>query len=166
MAEAIAPSAGLTWEEVCKDPNLRDLPYKIETNEWGQIVMSPAYQKHGAYQAEVAGLLRDRGGRIVTESAVKTTKGTKVPDVAYYSAERWEQVKDEFDASIAPEICVEVLSPSNTADEIEEKKRLYFDAGAEEVWTCDTEGRMHFFMPDGKQETSARVPGFPKAVVL
>ena len=39
-------------------------------------------------------------------AAVKTSKGTKVADLAWFSPERWEQVKDEFDASVAPEIDV------------------------------------------------------------
>jgi integrase len=33
----------------------------------------------------------------------------------------------------APEICIEILSPSNTPAEINEKRALYFDAGAAEV---------------------------------
>ncbi len=32
----------MTLDEICEDPNLRDLPFKIETNQRGQIVMSPA----------------------------------------------------------------------------------------------------------------------------
>ncbi len=31
----------MTWEEVCDDPRLQDLPYKIELNQWGNIEMSP-----------------------------------------------------------------------------------------------------------------------------
>ncbi len=34
---------GLSWKEVCEAPNLQDLPYKIETNDRGEIVMSPTY---------------------------------------------------------------------------------------------------------------------------
>jgi hypothetical protein len=30
----------------------------------------------------------------------------------------------------APEICVEIISPSNTESEIQEKQALYFEAGA------------------------------------
>ena len=26
----------MEWEEVVKDPSLKDLPFKIETNEWGK----------------------------------------------------------------------------------------------------------------------------------
>lgn len=44
----------MTWEEVCADPSLQDLPYKIELNRWGKIVMGPASRHHGIYQAEIA----------------------------------------------------------------------------------------------------------------
>ena len=44
----------------------------------------------------------------------------------------------------APEICVEILSPSNTQPEINEKRALYFDAGATEVWICNLNGSMSF----------------------
>ena len=30
----------MQWAEVLQDPSLQDLPYKIELNEWGQVVMS------------------------------------------------------------------------------------------------------------------------------
>ena len=167
MAETIKPPAvGMTWEEVCAETRLDDLPYKIETNEWGQIVMSPTRLKHGAFQFEIGRLLSIHrpDGRVVTESAVKTTKGTKVPDVAWFSAERWAQVRDEFNASVAPEICVEVLSPHNAAGEIEMKKRLYFEAGAKEVWTCDEEGRLHVEDDTGVLDQSALVPDFPDQI--
>ncbi|RME59856.1 Uma2 family endonuclease, partial [Candidatus Parcubacteria bacterium] len=32
----------MKWSEVLADPTLQDLPYKIELNEWEQIVMTPA----------------------------------------------------------------------------------------------------------------------------
>ena len=168
MSETIARAArvGLTWEEVCADPNLEDLPYKIETNEWGQIVMSPTRLKHGGFQAEIAHLLKLQPGRgkVITEAAVKTSKGTKVADVAWFSPERWEQVKDEFDSSVAPEICVEILSPRNSKEEIEQKKRLYFEAGAQEVWICNEESAMLFFNRETALEVSALAPGFPKKI--
>lgn len=169
MAETMerAAQVGLTWEEVCADPNLDDLPYKIETNEWGQIVMSPTRLKHGQFQFKIGEVLSQRRqgrGEVITEAAVKTSKGTKVADVAWFSPVRWERVKDEFDASIAPEICVEILSPRNSNEEIEQKKQLCFDAGATEVWICNEEGAMHFFNKETALEGSALVPGFPKNI--
>ena len=31
----------MTWQDVLDHPSLQDLPFKIELNAWGQIVMSP-----------------------------------------------------------------------------------------------------------------------------
>jgi hypothetical protein len=72
------------WHRVLHDPQLRDLPYKIETNEHGQIVLSPHKPQHGIRQSKVSDLLRDHATQVGTravEFAVETTKGVKVPDV-------------------------------------------------------------------------------------
>ncbi|MBS1212597.1 MAG: uncharacterized protein H6R26_1214, partial [Proteobacteria bacterium] len=64
----------MKWQEVCNDPVLRDLPYKIELNEWGKIVMSPASNFHGILQAALIramGKSRD-DGTIIAECSVNT----------------------------------------------------------------------------------------------
>ncbi len=33
----------MEWKEVCENKQLQDLPFKIELNKWGQIVMSPVF---------------------------------------------------------------------------------------------------------------------------
>jgi hypothetical protein len=65
-----------------------------------------------------------------------------------------------------PEICAEVLSPRNTRAEIEEKKQLYFDAGAQEVWLCSATGTMSFFNLGGPIANSRLCPKFPKKLKL
>ena len=158
---------GLSWEEICHDPRFRDLPYKIETNARGQIIMSPTYQYHGALQAEIAGMLRDQlEGRVVTESAIATSDGKKIADVAWFSEERWARVQDELDASIAPEIAVEVHSPGNTEEEMDRKRALYFEAEAEEVWLCDEDGRLSFYDEEGERTSSRLVPDIPTEIEL
>lgn len=64
--------------------------------------------------------------------------------------------------TVAPEIWVEVLSPSNTQEEIDERKHLYFQAGAEEVWLCDLRGRLLVYLKEAPDtENSSRLcPGF------
>ena len=42
------------WDELCRDPSLQDLPYKIELNAWGKIEMSPANNRHARLQGELA----------------------------------------------------------------------------------------------------------------
>lgn len=157
----------MKWKELAEDPNLQDLPYKIETNEWGQIVMTPTRAKHGSFQSRIVRLLGNliaKPGEVVVECAIRTTQGTKVADVAWFSQERWEVVEEEYDVSIAPEICVEVLSPGNSGGEIAGKRTLYFDAGAQEVWVCDGTGQMTFYSRAGMLKHSHLVPDFPDAI--
>lgn len=156
----------MTWQEVVEHPSLRDLPFKIELNERGHIVMSPTRLSHGDHQAQIAHLLKLLlpGGRAITEAAVQTRKNVKVPDVAWFSPERWDRVREELAASIAPEICVEVASESNSDEEFAEKRALYFEAGAREVWFCDLMGNMTFTDAGGELPTSRLCPGFPAAV--
>ena len=66
----------------------------------------------------------------------------------------------------APPICVEVLSPSNKATDLQHKIELYFEHGAQEVWICDGEGGMSFFNASGELEFSVLCSKFPKKVDL
>ncbi len=155
----------MTWEEICDDPALRNLPYKIETNRLGQIVMSPARSRHGEYQAEIVLLLRQLlpAGRVIVECAVQTTDGVRVPDVAWSSPERRQPVI----YTLAPEICVEVMSPHNDEREMVEKRALYFQAGALECWECAEDGRMTFYGVAGALGNGSELcPAIPVRVVI
>ena len=156
----------MTWAEVCDNPILQDLPFKIELNKWGNIEMSPARNRHGAFQAQIAHLLLTlkSEGVSITESGVDTAENTKVPDVVWVSYERARLVPHELSWKSAPEICVEISSPSNLLEEQMHKGRLYLQAGAEEFWLCDELGHMHFFNADGPVERSRLCPDFPAKV--
>ncbi len=67
----------MTWEEVCAHPSLKDLPFKIETNEWGQIVMSPTKIPLSFFQGRINNLLYElmKRGETLVECAVDTSKG-------------------------------------------------------------------------------------------
>ena len=68
---------------------------------------------------------------------------------------------------IAPEICVEVLSPSNTREEMLDKMTLYYAKGAQEVWLCDEEGHMEFFTAmsaPASVQGSDLCPQFPRQI--
>lgn len=158
----------MNWQEVCEHPSLQDLPFKIETNERGEIVMAPVKVYHSAYQGEIGfslGSLR-LDGSVLIACAIKTAKGTKVADVAWASEARFQQIKDETECSIAPEVCIEVLSLSNTDSEIQEKRQLYFDQGAKEVWVCRANGMVHFYDVTGELPQSLLFPAFPKLVKI
>ena len=157
----------MQWQEVCDHPSLKNLPFKIELNEHGEIIMNAVKVIHSLYQGEIEFLLRSllKSGKTLPECAIKTERGTKVADVAWASTDRVKLIKHETECSIAPEICVEVHSSSNTDDEMEEKRRLYFASGAMEVWLCK-DGIMSFYDRDGKTASSKLVPEFPSRIEI
>ena len=158
----------VTWQEIVENPSLAGLPFKIETNEFGQVVMSPTKYLHGIFQARLSRLLETHlpNGIVSNETAIETRKGVKVPDVAWSSFAFFELHREEFALSSATEICIEVISKSNTVREIATKRKLFFERGALEVWTCDLEGNVHFYDAQGELEHSLLAPKYPKLVLL
>ncbi|MCK5729078.1 MAG: Uma2 family endonuclease [Methylococcales bacterium] len=151
------------WQEVCEHPDLQNLPFKIELDKIGKIIMSPTKVYHSFYQADLSSLLRNHlsDGAALVECAIKTAEGTKVADVAWASSDRKALIFNEAECSVAPEICIEVLSDSNTKKEMKEKRALYFASGALEVWLCSQQGKLTFYNMDGKLKNSMLAPKFP-----
>mgnify|MGYP006280489259 CR=1 FL=1 len=84
------------WHRVLNDPELQELPYKIETNDHGQIVLSPHKSEHGIRQSRASDLLRDhanQAGTRAVEFAVERERGVKVPDVVWISEERFAEMQ-------------------------------------------------------------------------
>lgn len=160
----------MQWVDVVNDPSLHNLPYKIELDQLGRILMTPHWPIHSELQSVIQDELSRRltGGRVVQEYAIQTTAGVRVADVAWRSDARWQtiQAAGPGPARIAPEICIEVLSNSNSDLEMAEKRILYFEAGALEVWLCEEAGRLRFFTPDGEIARSEQVPSFPLRVEI
>jgi len=158
----------MEWDQVLLDPSLKDLPYKIELDEWGNIVMSPASNRHGRLQYRIGRMLEDhtQSENVQIECSIRTARNVKVADVAWGSNAFFSRNGLETPFLEAPEICVEVLSPGNSKLEIQEKSKLYFEAGAEEVWICNEDGAMDFLTATGELSTSSICPKFPKQIEI
>ena len=156
----------MTWDEICQHPDLRDLPFRIESNRWGQIVMYPPNNEHYFSQASIRDLLRQHmtGGHCLHEANVVTRDGTKVSDGAWLSDKFFRIHGTESTFSQAPEIVMEVQSPSNSMPELLEKKELFLEAGAQEVWIRKRNGAMLFYDQEGLRERSGLCPDFPMRV--
>jgi Uma2 family endonuclease len=151
------------WDEITSDPSLRNLPYKVETNSRGQIVLSPHKNRHSFLQEQVQDFLDEYApkGRHPPEFAIATPEGVKSPDVVWMSPQRRQEMEKTGDpTTLAPEVCIEVLSSSNTEEEIEEKRALYLKAGAKEVWVVDEDDQIRFYS-DEEMEHSRIAPDCP-----
>jgi Uma2 family endonuclease len=158
----------MEWAEVIKNPFLQDLPFKIELNKWGKILMSPASNNHGRWQFEVGSVIRDKkkSGTVITECSVKTPQGVKVADVAWLSDTFVEKHGFVTPYEVAPEICVEIVSPSNSKKEMNEKIKLYLEQGAMEVWLCNQDGKISYYSRKGqlKESKEMEAPSIKKTV--
>jgi Uma2 family endonuclease len=146
----------MLWSEVVASPYLRDLPFKIELNQWGNIEMSPATNWHASLQSRtVAYLIRNmKNGECLTESPILTALGVRVPDVAWRSDAHARKNNYDSPFAVAPELCIEVRSESNTNAEFEAKTSAYFAAGATEVWWVEMDSKVRVFTAAGEQEAS------------
>jgi Uma2 family endonuclease len=146
----------LRWAEICNDPLLRDLPYKIELNTYGNIEMNAASNRHALLQGEMGYILRAQipGGRVLTECPINTTIGVRVPDVAWASDEFLERHGETTPFPNAPELCVEIRSPSNSPEEMTIKCAAYLAAGAIEVWVVTEDGERTVFDAQGPCDRS------------
>lgn len=150
------------WQELIDNPFFRDIPYKVELNKFGQILMSPASNRHGVLQFKVGNKIEKikRSGVVITECSVLTGEGVKVADVAWLSDKFYAEFGEKTPYPKAPEICVEVVSPANSKAEMAEKIRLYLEKGALEVWIVDEYAKVNFYTHTGKIEASKVAPNF------
>jgi Uma2 family endonuclease len=80
----------------------------------------------------------DRGGEIFTSDTgyrlARDPDTVRAPDVSYVSAERLSLARVPGYPDIAPDLVVEVVSPNDTAGEIQAKVDEWLQAGARLVW--------------------------------
>ena len=83
-------------------------------------------------------------GRACMETLFDFTKQLghkRRPDVAFVSSKRWPRSKPVTDVDgwlVVPDLAVEVISPSNTWDEVQNKMKEYFQVGVQRVWVVST----------------------------
>lgn len=117
----------------------------------GLLLAEPrAFPLHAQVQARVITLLdawvRSRGlGQVLGDAGFLLARNpdtVRGPDVSFVTGDRWDAVEDKsrfFPG--APDLAVEILSPSNRAGEIHAKVADYLAAGARLVWIVDPERR-------------------------
>ena len=84
-----------------------------------------------------------------------TAIGVLVADVAWGSIEFMRQHGNETPFTAAPEVCIEIASPSNSSKELTDKVAAYLAAGAAEAWVIYPQSkRVEFFTAAGPQSRS------------
>jgi Uma2 family endonuclease len=137
MATGVAPPPGTSPD---------DEPEGLYEVVDGRVVEKPPM---GALEAWVASRLAswlirfqpiDQLGQVVVEMLFLIDPARDLkrrPDVAFVSHERWpvnRRVPRINAWEVVPDLAIEVISTTNTADEVMDKLEEYFQAGARLVW--------------------------------
>jgi Uma2 family endonuclease len=133
------------------------------------VIMSPNEAQHGQYSGTIYSFVRafvtsrklgwtfnDGTAYILRENPDHSLRDSKVPDVSYVSYERLPT-----DASLkqvlrlAPNLAVEVISPSERARDVMAKTRFYLEHNVEQVWLVFPDNQeVHIYAPDQPLGTS------------
>jgi Uma2 family endonuclease len=148
----------MTVEEFRKIPEDSG-PVYHELRHGELVTMTRPKFKHHALQRTLRRLLEQRAdpaGLVDTELAFRPLPEHElwVADVAYLSPERLATVDPEDNVHGAPDLVIEVLSASNTVDEMNERERICLENGALEFWVVDqTRRQVKVSTPDGHTVT-------------
>lgn len=141
------------WSQLASDPNAPDY---YEINEFGELIMSPrpTNNHQRIVMAAAIAIERQLGPEAVVEISVLTDRGIRVPDVVWMPPAKWLQQKDKTPLTAVPELCVEVLSPGNTREEIAMKAGAYLRGGGREVVVIGLGGEIEVIGSEGKRAAS------------
>jgi Uma2 family endonuclease len=135
----MATKALLTVEDFVRLPESvdgQDVRYELVEGEL--ITVSPGMLPHNLIRDTILTILRAfvtsrKLGTVVSEQAFQLSQRTiRVPDVAFVRSGR--RLATDRPIEGAPDLAVEVVSPSNTPREIDRRISDYFAAGCQRVW--------------------------------
>ncbi len=142
------------------DEELEALPNDGNKHELldGELTMSPVHANHGIICVRLSILLgtfvqRRQLGEVF-DSSTGFRLSEKVllsPDVSFVSKARLKKILIAPDKFLygAPDLAVEVLSPSDRMRQVHRKLDLYFEFGTPLVWWVDwKKEQIHIYTPD------------------
>lgn len=104
---------------------------------------------HSAVQSVLTLLLERAGWNTLPEVRLKVVPDAEpVPDMI---AVRGKKYKGRY-PKVAPELCIEILSPGDTLSKTLSKAKRYISWGSEYVWVIDPEKRTAWILSQGAPE--------------
>ena len=144
----MSTKALITAEEFARIPEPEDESVRMELDEGELITMPPAGEEHGFCGSNIGIILGNhvkklKLGRIYNSDTGFRLNATTVraPDVAFVRKERLAAVRQGVLANGAPDLAVEVFSPSDSVRQLMRKVKQYFAAGCHTVWLVYPERR-------------------------
>jgi Uma2 family endonuclease len=147
----------MTFAEFERLPNPRGA--RLELHHGVVVEVAPPKHRHYLRQHRLRRLVEpfaDPIGEVGIEFAYRPLLEHECwkADVGFVSRERYDRIPLVGYLAGAPDLVIEVLSPSNRDAEIEEKRKLCLGNGSREFWVVDDEDReIKVSTPDGRTVT-------------
>jgi len=129
----------LTADDLARMPD--DASVQLELDEGELITMPPAAEEHGHIEMDLVVLLgnfvkKHKLGRVYAgDTGFRLNDRTVfAPDVAFVRRDRAEAVRSTSFANGAPDLAVEIISPSDGMRQSTRKVKQYLAAGSHTVW--------------------------------
>jgi Uma2 family endonuclease len=140
---------------IALDAFLRDFsekPFEIldgERVDWMPSVAIHAEIMRAIVRLLEAFLLKLGAGEVfyettfILEYSKDWVKGSRIPDVMVYLGDRIAEYKKETPEwksrpyAIVPDLCIEIVSPTDSYSSIDRKVDLYLEDGVKEIWVID-----------------------------
>ena len=174
----------ITADELEQMPD--DDSVRLELDEGELISMPPVGMEHADYASNIDVLLslhvkklhvkKHRLGRVyVGEPGFRLRDDTvRAPDIAFVRQERLEAVRRRGFGRGAPDLVVEIFSPSDSVRQLMRKVKQYFAAGCHTVWivcperlevnVLEASGADRLLKADDIIEAPELLPGFSARV--
>lgn len=169
----------LTAAELEQMPN--DDSVQIELDQGELIRLPPAGMDHGDCGTEITYLLKDfvpkhdLGKVYSADTGFKLSEDTvRAPDVAFVRKERIPAVHGKGFGKGAPDLAVEIFSPSDSVRQLMRKVKQHFAAGCHTVWIVyperreiqilDATGMDRLLRPGDTLQAPDLLPGFTTPV--
>jgi Uma2 family endonuclease len=147
----------MTFAEFERLPDLPAGHYELRHGEL--VTVSPPKHQHYSIQHRLRRLLEKAAGgagEVEIEMAFRALPEHeyRIADVAFLSKDRWDRIPSDGTLAGAPDLVIEVLSPSNIVAEMFDKRTLCLENGAREFWAVDIDRRrVEVSTPDGLTKT-------------
>jgi Uma2 family endonuclease len=165
----------LTADDLARMPD--DASVQVELDEGELITMPPAGFEHGECENQIMFLLakhvrKNKLGKVVTgDTGFRLNDRTVLaPDVAFVRQDRVEAVRSKSFANGAPDLAVEIFSPSDGIRQSTRKVKQYLAAGCHTVWVVypkskkvdvfEASGAVRTFRSGDRLEAPQLLPGF------
>lgn len=145
---------GMSLEDYLRE--FDEQPFELINGE--KRLIMPNISDHSVIIKILFGLLffyeqKFRDGLVFSESSFVLldtptwVKGSRVPDVFWYTRPRWEAFVNDVPNwrkrpfTLVPDLCIEVISPNDKYVEVDEKVQQYFADGVRRVWVANPRGQ-------------------------